>query len=399
MAIVTPTAAEISENIIAQLEASLNQSIPLLPKAFNRVLAKALSGVFVILYKYGGFIGLMQLVKYAPFAETTINGRTFSPLIEWGVLTGIGYPSSATRAEMQITIPVSAGGQTVQAGETLYSSDNGYTFAVTAAVVLSAPSVTANVRAIGDPNGTGGKGSAGNLPDGAILRFSVPQSGAGAETTVSATVNTAADVESEALYMQRIVTRFSAPPQGGAYADYRIWATGVAGISNAYPYTGDTAGTVTVYAEATEASSGSEDGIPTAAQLEQVAEAIELDDEGLASRRPIGALVTTLPIYRSPFFVVISGLSVPGSTAEVTAQIETALTSYFINRAPYILGLDTQGRADRITQTAVGGVVDDVVAANDGIFTSVVVEDDLGDTVTVYTLSQGEKSKLGGVSV
>lgn len=390
MAIVTPTTAQISDNIVAQLEASIGQSVPLLPRAFIRVLAKAIAGVFVILYKYGGFVGLMQLVKHAPYSETTINGRTFSPLVEWGVLSGIGYPSTATRAQMQITIPVSVGGETIQAGETLYSSDNGYTYATTSAVVLSTPSVVVNIRAIGDPNGTGGKGTDGNLPIGSALKFT----NTGVEVLVAAEVTVAADAESEALYRQRVVSRFSAPPQGGAYSDYRIWSTSVAGISNAYPYTGNTPGTVSVYAEATVASSGSADGIPTSGQLEAVAAAIELDDEGLASRRPIGSLVTVYPIARTAFNVTVTGLDVPGSLSDVQDQISAAIFTYFANRAPYIIGLDTQGRSDRVTTTAVGGVVDDVVAAANGIFTSVSVTQG-GSPVTVYTLSQGEKAKLG----
>ena len=50
MALDTPTIAEISANIISQIEASINQTIPLLPKAFTRVLAKVLGAVFIILY-------------------------------------------------------------------------------------------------------------------------------------------------------------------------------------------------------------------------------------------------------------------------------------------------------------------------------------------------------------
>ena len=56
MSLSTPTTQEVGDNIIAQLEASLNQSIPLLPKAFVRVLAKALAGVFILLYKFSYLI-------------------------------------------------------------------------------------------------------------------------------------------------------------------------------------------------------------------------------------------------------------------------------------------------------------------------------------------------------
>jgi hypothetical protein len=92
MSLQTPTTKEISESIIAQLEASLNQSIPLLPKSFLRVLAKTLAGVFVLLYKYAGFMFLQMFVQTASAKQTTVNGKTFTPLTQWGRLIGVGDP-------------------------------------------------------------------------------------------------------------------------------------------------------------------------------------------------------------------------------------------------------------------------------------------------------------------
>nr|MCH9737100.1 hypothetical protein [Actinomycetes bacterium] len=60
MSLTTPTTKEISDNIIAQLEASFSQTIPLLQKAFFRVLSTVLAGVFILLYKYGGFMFLQM---------------------------------------------------------------------------------------------------------------------------------------------------------------------------------------------------------------------------------------------------------------------------------------------------------------------------------------------------
>src|SRR5688572_33403714 len=86
MALVTPTTAQVAANLIAQLEAALSQTIPLLPKAFTRVLAKTLSGVFIVLYKYAGFNLLQQFVVTASFEETEVNGTLIRPLVEWGRL-------------------------------------------------------------------------------------------------------------------------------------------------------------------------------------------------------------------------------------------------------------------------------------------------------------------------
>ena len=99
MSLTTPTTKDISDNIIAQLEATLNQTIPLLPKSFLRVLAKVLGGVFVLLYKYGGFMFLQMVVSTESINETMVNGKVFSHFIEWGRLIGIGDPVAATQAE------------------------------------------------------------------------------------------------------------------------------------------------------------------------------------------------------------------------------------------------------------------------------------------------------------
>ena len=48
MSLETPTTDEVREQILAGLSASLNQTIPLLPKAFNRVLANTLAGTFIL---------------------------------------------------------------------------------------------------------------------------------------------------------------------------------------------------------------------------------------------------------------------------------------------------------------------------------------------------------------
>lgn len=82
MSLTTPTTKEISDNIVAQLEATLNQTIPLLPKAFIRVLAKALAGVFILLYKYAGFMLLQLFVRTASMGSTEVNGVSVTPLLE-----------------------------------------------------------------------------------------------------------------------------------------------------------------------------------------------------------------------------------------------------------------------------------------------------------------------------
>lgn len=74
------TTAEVYSNLIAQFEASLGQTVPVLPVAFLRVLAKALAGLYIVLYKYIGAGVLQGFVQTASAAPTELNGKTITPL-------------------------------------------------------------------------------------------------------------------------------------------------------------------------------------------------------------------------------------------------------------------------------------------------------------------------------
>lgn len=396
MSLSTPTTKEINDNIVAQLEASLNQTVPLLPKAFLRVLAKALAGVFVLLYKYAGFMFLQMFVRTAAYADTEINGVTVNPLREWGDLVGVPDRAPATRAELQVTITVENQAGLLPANSQLVGRDNGVTYITLAAVALDAPTVQATVRAVSDQAGGGGAGAIGNLDPGAVISFANPIGRVGRNATVTAQTVTGADAEAIEAYRQRIIDRFQKRPQGGAYSDYEQWGEEPAGILNVYPYTSDCPGQVDLYVEATAASSGSADGIPTTAQLQEVKDSVEFDNGGLASRRPANALVNAFPITRSGFSVRILGLTVDDQAA-VRGQIEAAIAEYFEAREPFILGLSVPPRQDRITRSALSGVVDRIVSAAGGIFSAVVVSRE-GLDLEVYSLGVGEKAKADSVA-
>ncbi len=396
MSLTTPTTKEISDNIIAQLEASFSQTIPLLQKAFFRVLSTVLAGVFILLYKYGGFMFLQMFVQTASAKNTTILGATVNPLIFWGRLIGVGDPVNATNAKTLIDITVTTTGGTLPSGTQLINVDNGVTYITIGAVSLSSATVPALIQAVSDQAGGGGAGVIGNLDPGSIVSFANPLANVARNAITTSVVTTGADAESTEAYRQRVIDRFQKRPQGGALADYEIWGEEVAGIINIYPYTSDCPGQVDVYVEATTASSGDPDGIPTTAQLQAVLDSINLDSAGLATRRPANALANTFPIVRTPFTVEIAGLIVD-NPASVQTTIETAITEYFLEREPFIEGLSVLPRFDRITSSAVGGVVDDIVSAAGGVFSTVVVKQTL-IPVDIYALGIGEKAKLDTVS-
>jgi uncharacterized phage protein gp47/JayE len=379
------TTSEIYNNLIAQLEASLAQSVPIAPKSFLRVLARAVAAVFVILHKYANWMTLQQFVRYASFAETEVGGVVVSPLVEWGRLIGIGDPTPATRTEMIISITVENQTGTLPSGSQLRGVSNGIIYVTIGAVSLDSATVTAVVRATT-------AGTVGNLESGAEISFANPLANVGRVAEVLSVEVTGADAEDGEVYRQRVLDRFQKQPQGGALADYEQWGESVAGVLNVYPYPSDCPGQVDVYVE----SATEPDGIPTEAQLNAVLDAIEYDEDGLASRRPVGALVNTFPINRLGFDVVVTGL-VSDDLAQVRLDIADAVEAYFLSREPYIAGLSVPPRRDRITRSGVAGVVDDIVSADGGIFSDVTIELDSA-LVELYSLDAGEKAKAATVT-
>lgn len=392
MATQTPTTQGLSESIVGAIEAQIGQSVPLLPKSFIRVLAKVMGATFITLYKYVGFVALQMFVSTASGAPTSFNGKTVTPLTEWGRLIGLGSPTAATSAELEIQVTVESQTGTLPSGSQLLGETNGVVYLTVGAVSLDAPEVTVIVRAAADPNGAGGVGEIGNLAQGAYLTFANPLANVQRRAVVTSQTVTGADAETTESYRQRVVDRFRRRPQGGAYADYAIWGEGVAGIASVYPYTG-APGEVDIFVEsATEA-----DGIPTQAQLDAVFNAVEQDTSGLANRRPANAFVNVLPISRTAFTVTVTGVQgedLPTIQADVVAAVE----GYFLQAEPYIEGLNTPPRRDRLSNVEVSAVVNDIVKAAGAVFTNAVfrLEGEAG-ILSVYALSEGEKAKAASV--
>lgn len=395
MSLQQKTTAELSAIIVAQLETAFSETLQLLPRSFSRVISKVLGGIFVLLYKYGGFIFLQHFVQYASIKPTTINGQTVTPLVEWGRLTGAEEPLAATRFEGTVSVAVSTP-DTIPRHTQLVRLETGVTYLTLADAISAGGVATPTVRAVSDQDGNGGQGVLGNLDIGDSLSFVNPRPSVQGDAITASVTTTAANAEDWNVYRQRVIDRFRSQPQGGAAIDYEIWGEGTEGIINTYPYTGDP-GQTDLYSEATELSSGSADGIPTAAQLLAVKDNVELNSSGLATRRPINSYVNSYAITRLGFDLVVSGLDVDDE-AGCQADIILAATQYFWSRAPYIPGVTLGIRADRISQSAVIGAVQDVVNAYSGVFSTVALSFSGGLPVAVYSLGKGEKSKVVDVT-
>ena len=386
------TAKEIADTIIAQLEQSLNQTIKLLPKAFNRVLAKVLGGVFVSLYQFAGFILLQMFVKTASNEEFTVGGIPITPLKLWGQLVGI-FQKDGEQAEYQCSVNVITLGETLPSGTQVVNPDTELLYLTIGDVLLDSPVTAVPIRAVESNAASNLDLSVTNV----ILSFvSAP---AYVEKDLVAFLEDVegADPETTEDFRERILDRFAARPQGGAYADYRVWGEEVDGVANIYPYSGGTqptsgSGQVDVYVE----SENDPDGIPTQTLLDEVKDAIELDEAGLATRRPVNAYVNTYPISRETVDVIVSGLNTPdvGGTQQA---IYDGLVGYFLGREPFIDGLSVPPRKDNITNSEVGGVVGRIAASKGGTVAAVEVSQG-GVPFDILTLQEGVKAKLGSLT-
>jgi len=394
-----PTTQQLADDAVAQIDLQIEQQTPLLPKSFTRVLTKVWAGTDALLYKYASWMLLQMFVAHASMRETTVLGRVIRPLVEWGRLFGVGDPLPATQAQLSISVLVEATSATpVPAGAQLVYPPTGLVYVTTTPISLATTGTkTVTVRASSDQKNGNGAGVAGNVLIGAQLSFANPRNVARL-ATVTGSVVTGADAETENVYRARIVRRVQQRPQGGAYADYAQWGEEDPGIVHVYPYRAALPGQVDVYVEATEASSGSVDGIPTTAQLALVKALIDYDVAGKATRRPVNAGVNTKPVSRVAFDVRVTGLIAnDGEQPLVEQAIRAAVDEYLRSREPFIVGLSVLPRQDRVTQAAVSGIVDDV-ASNLGASVTSVAMQISGEAFAAFTLDNGQKAKLGAVS-
>src|SRR6185312_6487441 len=146
--ITTPTTQQLADDLVADIQSSLGQTVPLLPKAFIRVTAKAAAGAVVTIHKYASWAFLQLFTETASYEETTVLGVTFRPLVYLGRRAGVGDPYAATQWEGTITVAVTNQTGTLAAGSQLTRAGTNVIYSIVAPVPLNSSSVVARVKAI-----------------------------------------------------------------------------------------------------------------------------------------------------------------------------------------------------------------------------------------------------------
>lgn len=212
-------------------------------------------------------------------------------------------------------------------------------------------------------------GQSGNADAATALTLTSAPSGVDSAATIVAMTG-GAEVESDADLLARLLARIQAPPHGGAKHDYEAWAREIAGVDRAYVFP-LRRGLGTVDVVPMPAS-----GLPSAQLLSDVQDYI--DDV-----RPVTADFLALAPAEVQVDVTAT-LTLSGVTlADVTTEINTALSAYFATLGP--------GDTAVLTRIAtligsVDGVADFVLAAPAANVTT-TVDDTTVELATLGTVT------------
>lgn len=400
MAYENKTVGYVYNLILTSLQEKFNNRLRLLPKAFIIVLAKVLSAIYIIPFKLCGWFFLQIFPDTASYNKVNVLGHTIRPLVKLGDQFGVQRPMEGKAWQGVIIVKRLAENKVIALGTQLKSDITGLIYCVSESVELDEYEKQVEVYCTET-------GIDGNLADGDILTFVNPIDYAEKNAEVAETTVTGTDDETEESYRRRVVNRYSVQPQGGALADYRIWAYDVAGVLQTYPYNDeDSPGGVIIYVAGTTDLYPTR--VPDSALLVAVGKACTYDpDTGAANRKPLTAILDpqgneTYPnvkaVHITHFNVYVTGLT--GVTAQDFGEsLKSELETYFNNREPYIRGLSNDNhRTNSILRNSLIATVNSIALSMKATFDTVTMNTN-GPVIAEYTLGKGELAALGDLYI
>lgn len=400
MAYENKTVDEVYNLMLTSLQDKFNSKLRLLPKSFIVVLAKVLSAVYIIPFKLCGWFLLQIFPDTASYEDVNVLGHVINPLMKLGDQFGVQRPMEGDYWQGIINVKRIGDRKTVVTGTQLKSDVTGFIYCVTESVELTEEETQVAVYCTES-------GIDGNLSVGDTLSFVNPVDFAEKNAEVVETTIKGTDDETEESYRRRVVNRYSTQPQGGALADYRIWAYDVPGVLQSYPYNDENSpGGVLIYVAGTTDLYPTR--IPDSALLIAVGKACTYDpDTGIANRKPITAVLDPAgnetypnikPVTVTKFNVYVTDLR--GATvADFGEAIKVELENYFYNKEPYIRGLSNDNkRTDLILKNSLIAIADSIALSMKATFDTVAVNIN-GPIIAEYTLGRGELAALGDLHI
>lgn len=385
-----PKLKDLFDGIVADLNAALGVSI----SAFGKAMLYALAGVQAAKLKlFYLAIGNLQKNIWADTAESVSVGGT---LERFGYTKLQRYPFPATQGYYvcQVTGTTSA---VIPALTTFKSDDTstspGFLFILDNAYTMPSTTGSITLRAL-----TAGTTSVLKVAD--TLTATQPILNVNSVATVTSITTSPVDAETLEQYRAKVIEAYRISPQGGAVADYRLWANDAAGVRQSYPYTTNgESNEVTVYVEAILADSVGPPykGVPTPTILTNAANDIETDPVTGIGRRPLGVfVVNTLAISTQDVDITIDSGGM--LTTDQQTLITQAITDAAYDIRPFIAGIDAVAdRNDTISTYGIGSVIVATVGTAAAYVSSITL-DVAGSPVTSYLFDNGEIPYINSIT-
>jgi len=378
-----PTTQQIYNNIISSLESQFSITIPTIGKSFLRAYASVLAGQIKLSYL---LIGKVQKNIFIDTADPAAQGGA---LERFGFVKLGRYPFKATQGVYGVT-GVGVIGAVIPAGTTFKSDDDSlnpsFLFTLDTSYTLTGTTFSINIRAL-----TAGLTS--QLQVGNTLTVTAPLSNIDSSFEVESEVTEPISAEGIEVYRQKAIDAYRLEPQGGAGADYRLWASDAQGVKQSYPYAAPGYGNqVSLYVEANTADSTDGRGTPTAQILTDVEEAIEDPTTDRPSRKPITDTVSYLAV--TPLEVDIELLSSSFTAAQQTL-IDNSFTTALASIRPFVASIDVLSDKNDIFDT--NKIISIILEAVPGSSFGAIELNIDGNPVTTYTFENGDIPALNSV--
>lgn len=376
-----PTLNTLYNQIKADLEGQLNITIPLIGKSFLRALAMVLAGQLWLQYLR---LSIVQKNVWVDTADSVANGGT---LERFGFVKLGRYPFPATQGKYICTVDASAGA-VIQGGTQFISNDSSLNpsmlFILDQTYTCTGYLDEIELRAL-----VAGDTSA--LAIGDTLTSTVPIALVESVVTVAAESLQPQAAEDLEDYRRKIIDSFRLLPQGGAPADYRLWASEVSGIVQTYPYTASGVNNyVNLFIEADTAN-----GVPTGADILAVQSAIEDPTATRPARKPVTDKVNYYPVTPRVIDITVDWLGTAPS-ASLQTLIFDALVAKLATIRPFVDSIDVVANQNDYFDT--NSIIQVILETQPGSVFGAITMDIDGTPQSSITFTNGDIPQLQSVT-
>jgi len=388
--IIIPTIAELKTAILADLEATYGENVPLFGKIFLNALAAVQAAKLKVYYLA---VASTQKNIFVDTADTEASGGT---LERFGRVKLGRNPFPATAGQYTVDVTGTIGA-IIPASQTFKSNDDSLSprklYILDNAFTLTATTDSITLRALES-------GLDSQLIVNDELTATSPIANVNSVAIVTAEIVEPLSAEDIEQYRARALASYRLEAQGGAATDYRLWSLDAQGVQQTYPYaTTGQANEVDVFVEATIADSTDGKGTPTAGLISDVEDVIEFNPDvslplNERGRRPLAVFaVNVQAITVQEIDITID--SFIGLTATIETLIFTALEAEINLIRPFIGAADILSDQNDILD--INKIISTILSARPGsLFGDVILEVD-SVPVTTVTFINGDIPHLNSV--